>query len=504
FGIDNRALVVTTGEFILFDPTLGTTLLLETIPGQIAKSIPQPNGTSFPPNIVTASVAASADGLTVFGFGDNLIFRYSVATKGIASTLYPASPTLGPRAIAVSDDGSYAALGWTMVNAANQFYAEFPTPSGKLNIGGHAIDTRRGLIYSQVQKKDGELPILGVRDADNLTLREELQLPENLAGKAVLTGDGATIYAISDSGVTVLPVGNLNRVPRLLASVEDLVFRGDFCDRNTATKTFVLVDPGGNSVPFSISSSNTGVRVSPASGVTPAVITVRVDPNTFANQRGTSTVLLGIASSASVNVANPIRVLVNSREPDQRGTFANIPGNLVDILAHPSKNEFYVLRQDKNQVLVYDGSNNTLKTTLRTCTKPMSMTITQDRRNLLVGCDNSHIISVFDADTLEAQFPIYRGDSYVQSIAASNRRIIAVMRDGGGGDPNVQFIDLAARSTTKPTSLGVFENKVDVHSVLAVSPNGATVMLASAGGNVMLYDANVDTFTVSRKDFQSL
>src|SRR5262249_36917338 len=70
FGIDNRALVVTTQEFILFDPALGTTQLLDTIQGQAAKSIPQPNGTSFPPNIVTASVAASADGLSVFGICD--------------------------------------------------------------------------------------------------------------------------------------------------------------------------------------------------------------------------------------------------------------------------------------------------------------------------------------------------------------------------------------------------------------------------------------------------
>ena len=29
-----------------------------------------------------------------------------------------------------------------------------------------------------------------------------------------------------------------------------------------------------------------------------------------------------------------------------------------------------------NQVLVYNGTNNTQKAVLRTCTKPMSMTIT--------------------------------------------------------------------------------------------------------------------------------
>ena len=113
--------------------------------------------------------------------------------------------------------------------------------------------------------------MLTVRAADNLTLLESLQLPEHLAGRAVLSSDRQTMYASSDSGVLVLPVGNLNASPRLKASVEDLVFRGSFCDRTLATQTFVLTDPGGAKVPFTITSSNPAVTVSPKSGTTPAV-----------------------------------------------------------------------------------------------------------------------------------------------------------------------------------------------------------------------------------------
>ena len=40
--------------------------------------------------------------------------------------------------------------------------------------------------------------------------------------------------------------------------------------------------------------------------------------------------------------------------------------------------------------------------------------------------------------------------------------------------------------------------------MLAPAPNGGTILAAMPDGNVMLYDANADTFTVSRKDFGAL
>lgn len=503
FGIDNRALVVTTKDFMLFDPMVGTTTILRSIAEQAANTIPQP-AQSFPPNIVAASVAASADGIWIYGFGDNLIFRYHTPTRAISSTFYTADPVLAPRAVSVADDGSYAAMGWTMVDQAGRFYAEFAEPSGILNKGGHGVDSARGLVYSEVPKNDAAPPVLGVYESDNLTLREQLQLPEHLAGRAVLSANGDFMYASSDSGVLVLPVGRLNEVPRVQASVEDIIFRGDFCERGATSQTFVLSDPGGARVPFSITSDNAGVRVTPSSGLTPAVITVTADPNAFADQKGSTAVTLTIESQGAVNIPQPVRVLVNSREPDQRGTIIDVPGKLVDLMADPEKDQFYVLRQDKNQLLVFNGANNTLKATLRTCTKPMSMTLTFDRAYILVGCDHSHIISVFDRETLQPSTPVYAPSSYVQSIATSSRAILAVMRDGGGDEPHIERVNMATRSTQSPDRLGVYENKLPLNSVLAAAPNGASVLIASDDGSVMLYDANVDSFTISRKDFNSL
>ena len=503
FGSDNRALIVTTQNFLIFDPSFGTTQVLISIAAQAAKTIPQPPQ-SFPQNIVAASVGASADGNWIYGFGDTLIFNYYVPTQSLNSSGYGSTPPLGPRAVSVAQDGSFAAMGWILTDNQGRQFAEFPNPLGTLNVGGHAVDSVAGLVYSQVQQNLTDPPVLTVRAADNLTLIESLQLPENLAGRAVLSSDRQTMYASSASGVLVMKVGNLNLSPRLSASTEDLVFNGNFCDRTLATQTFVLQDPGGAKVPFSITSSNSAVSVSPSSGTTPAVITVRVDPNAFAAENGTSAIQLSFTSNVAVNLPKNVRVLVNSRQPNQRGTFIDVPGTLVDMIANPTKDEFYVLRQDLNQVLVFNGTNNTQTAKLRTCTKPMSMTVTYDRTMLLVGCDNSHIISVFDLATLTPLQPVYAPRSYVQSIASSAKATLALMRDGGGEQPQIHSVDLYSLTTSKYPQLGVYENQLPLNTVLAPAPNGASIMAASSDGSVMLYDATVDTFTISRKDFTSL
>lgn len=525
FGLDNRALVVTTQEFILFDPVSGTTQVIATLADLAVKTLPQP-AASFPTSIVSSSVGASGDGLWIWGFGDNIVFRYDVANRALNHFYYTSAPALGPRAVSVSQDGRRAAMGWAMLGAetflSNSFgIAEFGNPAGNLNTGTVLIDSGRGLVYGQVISKPAAStgtsstapvatpaastsPVLQIGDWDNLTTREEFQLPENLAGKSVLSSDGNTMYGISDSGVMVLPIGRLDRQPRVRALQEDLVFRGNFCARSLPSQQLTIVDPSGGNTPFTLRVEGTGLRLSQTSGVTPATVQVSVDTAAVQNQKGTSSASIRIVSDAAVNVPEPVRVLINNKEPDQRGTFVNVPGKLVDLVADPVRDRFYVLRQDKNQVLVYDGANSTRVATLRTCTHPMSMAVTFDRQFLLVGCDRSQFLSVFDLETLEPTQTIPTGPNYVQSIATSNRKILATTRNAGGGDHGVISIDIPTRTSVRLPSLGIFENKLALNTVATGSPNGSTILFASADGNVMLYDANVDSFTISRKDFASL
>lgn len=506
FGINNQALVVTSTDFLLLNPASGTTKELDTIAGLVAKTLPQPPA-SFPTNIVAASVAASADGMFIYGFGDTLLFKYDVSNNILSPGFYTSSPTLGPRAVSVSQDGSYFTFGWTLKDPSFFNIAQFANISGALNVGTSAIDSARNTIYAQMPPPGTTLPapIMQIVDADNLAPRSQIRLPENFAGKSILSSDGSTMYGVSDSGVMVLTVGSLSKAHQVGATVQDMVFRGNFCDRRVATQSLTITDPGGGNTAFNISSNTSGLSVSPSSGVTPTTVSVRVDPNVFANQKGTVAATLTITSSQSVNIPSPVRVLINSRQPEQRGVFVDVPGKLVDLLADPFRNRFYVLRQDTNQVLVFDGSNNTQIATLRTGNTPMGMAITFDQRYLLVGCDNSHYLNVYDLETLQPSQPVrmFNGD-YVQSVAASSNAILAVTRNASGGDPNIHSIDMGLRMSTRLPSLGVYQNKVALNTVLTSSTNGSSIMAASADGSLLLYDANVGSFTVSRKDFTAL
>ncbi|HYL39238.1 MAG TPA: hypothetical protein VEV17_25185 [Bryobacteraceae bacterium] len=508
FGIDGMALVVTTTDFLLFDPVSGSTIELDTIAGVSAKTLPQPAG-STPTSIVAASVAASADGLTIYGLGDTLVFRYAVTNRALSASLYTAAPPLGPRVVSVSQDGSSFTAGWTLEDRYFFDISEFPNPSGILNVGTTAIDSAHNLIYAQVRAKgDQPSPVLQIVDADNLTVESKLNLPENFAGRSVLSSDGSTLYGVSDSGVMVLTVGSLSAAHQVVATQEDMVFRGNFCDRSVATQVLTVVDPSGGNTAFSITSNTPGLSVSPSSGVTPATILVTVDPNVFASQKGTVVAALQLQSDQAVNIPKAVRVLINSREPVQRGIFVDVPGVLVDMLADPTQNRFYLLRQDLNQVQVYDGTNNTLIATLRTGNVPKGMAIARDafnRQYLLVGCDSAQYVSVFDLQTLQPTQPIrMQNGDYVQSLAAANNAILAVTRSSAGLDPSIHSIDLGTRSSTRLPSLGVFQNKVALNSVLVASTNGSSILLASTDGSVMLYDANSHSFTASRKDFTSL
>lgn len=505
FGINGLALIVTSTDFLLLDPASGVTQELQTIAGLVSKTLPQPPA-SFPPNIVAASVAASADGMFIYGFGDQLLFSYDVSNNILSAGFYTSSPPLGPRAVSVAQDGSYFTMGWTLKDRSFFNISQFANISGALNVGTSAIDSTHNVIYAQMPPP-GTLPspVMQIVDSDNLNIRKQIQLPENFGGKSVLSSDGSTLYGVSDSGVMVLPVGQLSKAHEVLATQQDMVFRGNFCNRSVATQALTITDPGGGNTAFNISSNTPGLNVSPSSGVTPATITVTVDPNVFANQKGTVAAQLTISSGQAVNVIPPVRVLINSRQPEQRGTFVDIPGTLVDLLTDPVRNQFYVLRQNTNEVLVFNAGNNTQIASLRTGNTPKGMAVTFDRKYLLVGCDNSHYLDVFDLDTLQPTQPVrMAGGDYVQSVAASSNAILAVVRSAAGGDPNIHRIDLGQRTSSSLPSLGVYQNKVALNSVLVASTNGSSIMMVSSDGSVMLYDANVDSFTVSRKDFTAL
>ncbi len=521
FGGDNKALIVTTTEFILLDPVSGITQTLDTIQGVSTKTLPTTVG-NLPANIVASSMATSGDGLKIYGIaaggasdGQTIEFSFDVTTRRLRALTGISSPPLGPRVVSVNRNGSSYLAGWALHDQQGNLVAQFPDPSGILNIGSHVMDSSRGLIFAQMTKTaqstgsttSGSIaspvqdsPLLQVLDIENLAVLERIQLPENLTGRSLISSDGRAMYSISESGVTIFPIGSLDAHPRIGFSVEDVVFQSSFCERQAATRQVVLSDVGGARVPFTVATTMAGVTVSPSSGTTPATITLRLDPTTFQNLKGTTVGSLTVRAPDAVNIPVPVRILINNKEPDQRGLSVNVPGKLVDILPDPVRDRYFVLRQDRNQVLVFDGQSHSQIASLKTSNTPTQLAVTFDRRQLLVGHDNSQTISVFDLETLQAEAPIRMPSGhYPRSIAASARAILVASRVAGPSH-TIDRVDMITRSAVELPSLGIFENKININTVLVAGANGSSIMAAQADGNLLLYNANVDTFTIGRKD----
>ena len=312
------------------------------------------------------------------------------------------------------------------------------------------------------------------------------------------------MYATSESGLTILPIGQLSQTPRVVAQQEDVLFQGQWCNRGVLKQDINIVDPGGNHTDFTLTSDNPAIQLSQSSGTTPAVVHVSLDMNGFQAYKGTLASHLTLSSSAGVNIPPTVRVLVNNREPEQRGTILNIPGTVVDLAADPGRNRFYALRQDKNQVLVFDAVTYKQIATLKTGNSPWSMAITPNRKFLVIGADNSQVAHVYNLDTLQPyNMIVFPSGHYPRSIAASGRAVLAACRVAGPVHTIDRISIIDGVATTLP-SLGVWKNDIDPDTMLTASPSGSKIFGASANGTVLLYDANADTFVVARQDYKEL
>jgi uncharacterized protein (TIGR03437 family) len=524
------ALIATTTGFYLFDPISGTLQFIDSF-ANAAKSLPVPQAT-FPPQILQTAMTTAADGVHIWGVADagtgsQLIYLYDGTTGRMTAQTWVTTPALLPR-VSVAADGSWAMIGWNVFVHSQcgpgfAIRTRFTGAAASTNVTGHAIDSKNGIIYAEIpdgtqpsgppytpatpagQAPPAKLPAFSIMDSDNLTVRDRIYIPENMTGRTLLNKAASMMYAVSDSGVMILPVGSMNKSRRLTVSTEDLQVQSSFCNRNAMKQTFTISDPGGNNTDFSISTTQAGVTIAPLNGTTPATVTVTVDPAAFQNTYGTLAVPLQISSYGAVNVPPALRLLISQPDQDQRGTIIDVAGRLTDILPDPGRNRFYVVRQDKNQLLVFNGGNNQQIAALRTGTNPSRISLTNDGKSLIVANTDSQFLQAFDLDSLQPQTPIELPPGhYGRSPAQSNAAMFVVVENDAVGPGNVDRIDLVTRCAVTPPALGIWANTMAPTSVLTPSPSQGTILLAEPDGNVKLYDAQANTWVLSRKDLPSL
>jgi uncharacterized protein (TIGR03437 family) len=519
------ALVVTTTGFYTLNPATGVLSVVSTLT-DLALTLPVPIPT-FPGQILETALATSGDGTVIWGIGGagtgtQVIYQYHGLTNSLYAEGYVSSPPLLPR-VSVANDGSYAMVGWLLFNSAFVTQSKYPNVVTSTNVTGHAIDSVNGIIYGQIPDASQPTgppytsstppagstttagpPLLLVMASDNLTVSNKIQIPENIVGRVIENSAGTTLYAISDSGVTVLPIGSLNQAHQLAADHEDVLVQTTFCNRSAVGQSFTISDPGGNATDFTISTSQSGVTVSPASGTTPATITVTIDPSQFQTE-GTSAVTLNISSVSAVNVPPSVRLLISNPDEFQRGSVVDVPGVLTDIMADSARNRFYIIRQDKNELEIFDGSTNQMIVALRTATTPTFMSMTNDGNYLMVANDNSQLVSVFDLNALQAVSPIVLpGGHYGHSVASSNNAILVLANNNATNFGVIDTVNFQTGTASQLATLGIWINQLATTAVLTNSPNGNNILVADPTGIAMLYSAAANTFTLARKDLPSL
>ena len=522
FGSASQALMVTTGGFLQLDPKSGGDADSSGCP---LSSVPLRSAfRDLPPNITETSIGVSGDGNTVIvlalaGSGssstasssdtNNVVATLSYQTGSPTLNLvnYTSTPPLGPRAVSVNQDGSMFMAGWVLLDSNGNNRAQFPYALGNYRDGGHAWDFSRNQIYADIPVSATESPVLHVVDADNLTVRERIQLPQMMAGRSVFSSDMNTLYSVSDSGVMVLPVGSLAAAPQIAATQEDVLFLSDSCNRSVITQSLTIAAlPGAANADFTVSlpSGTAGIQLSQSTGTTPATIQIQVDPTVFQTSAGTSTVMLNIQSSGAINLPFPVRLLINTPNLNQRGRIIDVPGKIVDILADPMRNRIYLLRQDKNQVLVYNSTTFQQLAVLRTGNTPMGMAFTTDSNYLMVGNDNSQLVSTFDLNALQQAAPIFTPSLYPHLLAAGNGATWATVRSVGSNTQGLLSVDFTKRIASVPPTVGIYQNVVPPDSALAASPSGNYVLLAESNGIVAMWDANAGLWGNARQDETSL
>ena len=494
-GGDNKVLITTIGSgvgnttnvLLRYDPAADATASLQavpiTLPPPLNPQVVPPSGRVFLTS--RSQMVTSADGNWIVGVNiptgnSRVVFLYEVASGTVLRTRALANAS---SVLSISPDGSRFMAGLTLFDSATlsilaqQNVANSPFPYAlntnfniEQNQGGSVFSPDGSTLYSAfniapVQNPPARANVsqLLTNDPENLLIRMGLQVPENLSGKMVMTSDGGTLFALSESGFVIVPLSTLSAMP--IARVESSVallandqcgvnaarrtasiqIRNDGRGRLTATAQVLQVAPTG---PGGIGGGAGGgfpgtpapIPIPPVTGVperppvigetptpsNPSIVatapTVRTTPNATgvqmdltytSNAAGrvpgtvspTHTFL--VQSNEAVNIPNAIRVFQNFRDAESRGDIAPVEVGLSanealeDMVLDSARRRIYLANSGLNRVEVYDIRLGRFLTPIRVGQLPRSVAMSPDGLFLYVANSGGENVSVIDLDRLE-------------------------------------------------------------------------------------------------------
>src|SRR5713101_5889043 len=245
-GIDGRVLITTIGTgqgnqfntLLVFDPNAAQGADVTAVPLAVtpaaAPAVPPLGRTALS---TRSALLATKDGTLIIGVNNTAANTRSVFVYEVASSTVLRARTVNfiSNVLSISPDGKKFMAGLTLFetdtltvlaqqNAAN---APFSFPNGaagnfntQQNQGGSVFSPDGATLYSAfsiapVQNPPARANVsrMLLNDPDNLLINLGLKMPESLAGKMVITPDGTSIYALSESGFMILPVSTIFQNP---------------------------------------------------------------------------------------------------------------------------------------------------------------------------------------------------------------------------------------------------------------------------------------------------
>ncbi|MBI1355864.1 MAG: hypothetical protein GC160_16105 [Acidobacteria bacterium] len=531
FGLDNKALVVTTGGFHILNPIDGSSSKVFSLDGGSSNVVLPVVPPQFTREMVTVNMHASADRRWIFGVAEEFVFSYQIRQPvGYLTIRQRDSLVNDPifNQVAASRTGDYFMVGQVLMRNDLRVIADSPeAPTSNTEfIGGTGIDSNIDTVYAsfvedlpaddtQQVPEHPEYAQLLIMDSDNLYVRQRLRLTERIVGRIVPAENGRSLYAVSDSGLMYVPLDRLADYPMLEIPLDQLrlSYTFDFCSREPITQQILLQNPtGGKSAKFSLSSpileTRPAVLIEPHQGETPAVVNLTVDPGAVGPTQGATDIIINIETDA-INIPTAPVLLANIQDVDQRGNFMPVEGHLVSTLGDPRRDQFYVLDRQHFRVMAYDAQMRQIAT-FRTGNTPTWMALDRGGNFLVVANSQGENMTLIDLNQMKVSglvfmpWEILFEGHYPHSLAATNRNIV-IAGESSLGFYRLSFLTLPARAVATPDTLGVFTNQFSAGEIaLAGHPDGDDVLIAASSGDTYLYETTSQRLIISRRDFATL
>jgi uncharacterized protein (TIGR03437 family) len=261
-GGDERVLISTVGTgqnnqlnvLLIYDPAAVAGQSISAVPvapPPPANPLVPPQNFGRPGLTNRSFLQASQDGRYIMGVNipgttDKAVFVYEVESGVVLRSrrIAGVSSVLG-----VSPDGSRFMAGLTLFETAtlnvmaqeNAANSPYPFAVGtnfnlQQNQGGSVFAPDGSRIYAAFNFAPVQTPAarpnvsqLMVNDPDNLLIQTAYQLPENIAGKMVISSDGGTVYALSDSGFLTIPLSAVSQNPIATPESSIVMLANDQC-----------------------------------------------------------------------------------------------------------------------------------------------------------------------------------------------------------------------------------------------------------------------------------